>query len=102
MASQLRGEYDAKSERMEQYLQMALPLLAGFKHFEVIHIPKSKNQLPNALTNLASSLLYPCNVELSVIDRPSIPNVAVITIDHRVEPSWMTPILEYLKNGALP
>ena len=36
------------------------------------------------------------------MDRPSIPNVAVISIDHQAKPSWMTPISEYLKNGSLP
>ena len=36
------------------------------------------------------------------MDRPSIPIVAIIAIDHQAEPSWMSPISQYLKNGALP
>ena len=79
---------------MEQYLQMARPLLVEFKHFKVTHIPIFET---DALANLASNTLYPCNVELSVMDRPSIPRAVVI--DHQVELSWMTPISEYLKNG---
>ena len=35
------------------------------------------------------------------MDRPSIPSIVVITIDHHAEPSWMTPTSKYLKNGAL-
>ena len=36
------------------------------------------------------------------MDRLSVPSAAVIAIDHQVEPTWMTPISKYLKNGALP
>ena len=81
---------------------MAYALLVGFKHFEVTHIPISENQMANTLANLASNTLYQCNVELSIMDCSSIPNVAVIAIDHHVKPSWITPIFDYPKNGALP
>ena len=35
VAVQLRGEYEAKNERMKQYLQIAKPMLASFKLIEV-------------------------------------------------------------------
>ena len=86
---------------MEQYLPVAQPLLVRFKHIEVTHLPRSENQMENALATSVSNALYPCNVELSVKDSLSIPSVEVMAIDHQVEMSWMTPISEYLKNGAL-
>ena len=35
------------------------------------------------------------------MDRPSIPIAVVIAINHQVEPSWMTIVSKYPKNGAL-
>ena len=87
MASQLRGECEAKSEMMEQYLQMVRPLLAGFNNFEMTHIPRFENQMVDVLANLESNALYSCNVELSAMGHSSIPNAAVIAIDHQAEPS---------------
>ena len=66
---------------MEQYLLVAMPLLGGFKRIEVTHVHVSKNQKANALANLATSVLHPCNVELSVMDQPSIPSTTVMAID---------------------
>ena len=42
VASQLGEEYEAKSERMEQYLQLAQSLMVGFEYFGVTQVPLSK------------------------------------------------------------
>ena len=68
MVAQLRVEYEAKNERMELYLQIAKPLLASFKRIEVTHVPRTENQMVDAITNLETNALHPCNVEISVID----------------------------------
>ena len=57
--------------------------------------------MENALSNLATSSLLPCNMEVSVIDQPSIQSTTVMAIE-QAEQSWMVPITEYLANGALP
>ena len=101
MASQLRGKYEVKNERMEQYLWISKFLLGGFKRIQVTHVPKSENEMTDALANLGTNALYQCNVELSVMDQPSILGTVVTTIDQQVEPSWITPIAEYLRNGVL-
>ena len=68
VAAQPRGEYEAKNKRMEQYLQIAKLLLASFKCIEIMHVPRTKNQMADALANLATRALHPCNVEISVMD----------------------------------
>ena len=73
VAVQLRGEHKAKNERMEQYLQIAKPLLASFKRIEVTHVPRIENQMVDALANLATNALHPCNVKIRVMEQPSIP-----------------------------
>ena len=82
-------------------MKIAKPFLAGFKHVLVTHIPRSENQMTDALANLVTSARYPCNVSLSVMEQSSILNTAVTTIDQQAEHSWMTPITEYLRNGVL-
>ena len=41
VASRLQGKYEVKNEMMEQYLWIAKPLMVGFKHIQVTHIPRS-------------------------------------------------------------
>ena len=55
--------------------------MASFKRIEVMHVPGTKNQMANALANLATSALHSCNVEISVMDQPSIQGTTVMAID---------------------
>ena len=100
VATQLRREYHAKNKRMEQYLQIAKTLLASFKHIEVTHIPKIGNQMEDALSNLATITLHPCNVEIIIMDQSSIHGTTIMATDQQAGPSWMTPIIEYLSHGT--
>ena len=86
---------------MEQYLQIAKPLLASFKCIEVTHVPGTENQMADVLANLVTRALHPCNVEINVIDQPSIQGTMVMAIDQQAEPSWMTPIAEYVSHRML-
>ena len=64
--------------------------------------PRSENRMDDALANLASNTLYPCHVELSIMTHPSIGNAIVHTTENQAENSWISPISNYLRNGALP
>ena len=81
VASQLQGKYEVKNEMMEQYLWIAKPLMVGFKHIQVTHVPRSENQMVEALANLATNVLYPFNVELSVMDQSCTLATTVMAID---------------------
>ena len=87
VVAQLWGEYEAKNERMEQYLKIAKPLLASFKHIKVTHIPRIENQMADALANLETSSLHLSNVEISVMEQPSIQGTAVMAIGQQPGPS---------------
>ena len=87
VASQLRGEYVAKNEMMKQYLRAPQPLMAGFTRIWIMHVPRSENQIADALANLATNALYPYNVELSVMECPSTLSTVVTTIDQGAEQS---------------
>ena len=58
--------------------------------------------MEEALVNLETNVLYPCSVELSVMERLSTLSTTVTTVNQGAEPSWMTLIEGYMKNGALP
>ena len=66
-------------------MQLDRSLKAGFEHFGVTQVPRLENQIADALAILDSNASYPCNVELNVMDRPSISSTSIFTIDHRVE-----------------
>ena len=86
----------AKNERMEQYLRVAQPLLAGFKCIQITHVRRPKNQIEDALANLEKNALYPCNMELSVMEHSSTLSTTVTTIDYEAGLFWMTPIEGYM------
>ena len=65
-------------------------------------ITRTENQMAEALANLVTSALHSFNVEISVMDQPSIQDAMTMAIDQQVGPSWMTPIVEYLSHGTLP
>ena len=102
MASQLRREYKAKNERMEQYLKLAQSLMAAFQQFVVAQVPRAKNRMVDALASLASNALYLCHMEISIMDHPSIYCTAVLTAESQVRHFWMSSISSYLRSGTLP
>ena len=67
MVSQIQGGYEEKNEKMAQYLALAHSLIAQFMKFEVTQVPRSKNRMVDALTNLAFSVPYPYHAELDVL-----------------------------------
>ena len=55
--------------------------MASFKRIKVTHIPKTENQMADTLANLATRAFHPCNVEISVMDQPSIQGTTFMAID---------------------
>ncbi|XP_021991704.1 uncharacterized protein LOC110888488 [Helianthus annuus] len=69
----------------------------------VVHINRSENKPADALSKLASTSFQHLakDVRIEVLKNPSVllRQVDVIEIG---QPSWMTPIIQYLKEGILP
>ncbi|XP_021984866.1 uncharacterized protein LOC110880703 [Helianthus annuus] len=103
IASQINGLYDAKGEVMALYLDQAKELLQQFKSYKVVHINRSENKLADALSKLASTSFQHLakDVRIEVLKNLSVllRQVNVIEIG---QPSWMTPIIQYLQKGILP
>ena len=53
--SQVRGEFEAKDERMQRYLSQVKFLQLKFDFFDLLHVPRSGNAHVDSLAMLATS-----------------------------------------------
>ena len=86
---------------MAQYLALACSLIAQFAKFEVAQVLRLKNRIVDTLPNLASNSPYSCHVELNVLAHSSISEEVIIVAKTRIDDSWMTLLVAYLKDVLL-
>uniref|UniRef100_A0A2N9FD92 Integrase catalytic domain-containing protein n=1 Tax=Fagus sylvatica TaxID=28930 RepID=A0A2N9FD92_FAGSY len=55
IVGQVKGEYEAKEDRMKKYLTVVKNLLTHFKKVELLQIPREENEAADRLARLASS-----------------------------------------------
>ncbi|XP_071708696.1 uncharacterized protein [Rutidosis leptorrhynchoides] len=80
VANQFNGSFEAHDPSMQKYLQLLKELAARFEHFELAQVPRSQNKKADALSKLAA-----------------------LTFSHfQKQPNWMEPIIQYIRNDALP
>ena len=102
MIGQIRGEYEAKEERMQKYLRLTKYLTQEFDTVEFVQIPRSQNMGADEVSKLASSKEGEISTDLAmeVQKHPIIDEVPTFTIQSAN--SWMTPIISFLQDGHLP
>ncbi|GKD20077.1 reverse transcriptase domain-containing protein, partial [Tanacetum coccineum] len=104
VANQVLGTYVAKEENMIKYLEKAKSLVSGFANFSISQVPRSKNKKADALSKIASTSFAHLSkqVLVEVLKEKSIQEREVETVVEEYRPTWMTPIMEYLKDRTLP
>ncbi|GJU59426.1 reverse transcriptase domain-containing protein [Tanacetum coccineum] len=104
VANQVLGTYIAKEENMVKYLEKAKNLISGFANFSISQVPRSKNKKADALSKIASTSFAHLSkqVLVEVLKEKSIQEKEVATVVEEEGPTWMTPIVEYLRDGTLP
>ena len=55
VVDQVKGELEARDERMQGYLSQVRHLQSGFESFSLLHVPRSGNIHANSLATLATS-----------------------------------------------
>ncbi|XP_075655165.1 uncharacterized protein LOC142625380 [Castanea sativa] len=105
VVGQVKGEFEARDERMQKYLTRVKCALNKFKSFVVKQIPRGQNPHADSLAMLATSLgskLPQVVLAEDMINSnlASMPAVDIHSI--QVGPSWMDPIVTFLKQGILP
>nr|GEY59992.1 hypothetical protein [Tanacetum cinerariifolium] len=104
LANQVLGTYVTKEENVIKYLEKAKSLVSGFVNFSISQVPRSKNKKANALSKTVSTIFAHLSkqVLVEVLKEKSIQEKEVVTVVEEDRPTWMTPIMEYLKDGTLP
>ena len=103
VANQISGEYQARDERMVVYLTIARSLLSKFDSIHVAQIGREHNSHADILAKLTTALEMDMQriVCIETLDQPSFQNQEVSVCSISSQPSWMDPILSYLKNNKL-
>nr|GFA75534.1 reverse transcriptase domain-containing protein [Tanacetum cinerariifolium] len=104
VANQVLGTYVAKEENMVKYIEKAKSLIIGFANFSIRHVPRIKNKKADALSKIVSTNFAHLSkhVLVEVLKEKSIKEEEVAIVVNKEGPTWMTLIMEYLKDGTLP
>ena len=102
VVEQMKGEYEAKEERMQKYLRLTRHLTREFDEVEFVQVPRNQNVLADEISKLASSEEggLSKNLKMEIQKHPSIEEVPTLAIQSTN--SWMTPIISFLQDGHLP
>ena len=104
VANQISREYQARDKRMSAYLSVARTLLAEFDSTHVAQIGREHNSHADILAKLATAL--ETNMQRTVcietLDHSSFQNQEIFVCSISSQPSWMDPILSYLKDNKFP
>ncbi|GAV73740.1 RVT_3 domain-containing protein [Cephalotus follicularis] len=98
------GEYEVRENPMVKYLSHFQSLKSAFEVLKVLKVLRAKNARAHQLSKLTTTGELEKNqtVLVDYLDRPTISEVYVMDIDIPQEPNWMTPFINWLKNGILP
>jgi ribonuclease HI len=104
VANQISGEYQARDDRMSAYLTIARTLLSEFDSTHVAQIGREHNSHADILARLATALESDLQrtVCIETLDQPSFQNQEASVSSVSTQPSWMDPILSYLRDNKLP
>ena len=108
VANQLTREYAARNQIMESYMKLAQKLIRNFRSAYIERFPKMSKSHADALATLASAVDSDMKriIDVEFLPRPSIETEQtchlVFDIEANLGPSWMDPIISYLRDGTLP
>nr|GEU33243.1 reverse transcriptase domain-containing protein [Tanacetum cinerariifolium] len=103
VANQVLGTYVAKEDNMIKYLEIVKGLVNGFTTFSIRQVPRSKNKKADALSKIALTSFAHLSkqVLVEVLENKSIKEKEVAAVIEEDGPTWMTHLVDYLKEGVL-
>ena len=105
VVGQVKGEFEAKDERMQGYLSQVKCLQSEFDSFNLLHIPRNGNAHADSLAMLATSSAQNLPRVILVKDwyKPAETRRETARIHQiRVGLSWMDSIIQFLREDTLP
>ena len=93
---QIKGEYEAKEQRMQKYLKLMHQLIKDLEQMEFIQVPRSLNMEADEVARQASSEAVddPLGIKIEVQKFPSIEEFHTFAIQGSM--SWTTPIISWM------
>ena len=104
VVNQVKGELEARDVRIQDYLNQVRHLQSMFEFFSMQQISRSKNTHADSLSTLATSLAQSLPRVILVEDlcKPiEMRDERVLIHQIKVRPSWMDPIMLFLKDDIL-
>ncbi|XP_057981163.1 uncharacterized protein LOC131166594 [Malania oleifera] len=104
VVEQVKGEFEAKEQKMKKYLAKAQKYIKTFAQFDIEHVPRSENGKADTLARLASAtkLDWKSSVYLGGVGKPSYEEVSMnLVVVEANEGEWRTPLIQYLLDGSL-
>ena len=104
VVGQVKGEFEAKDERMQGYLSQVKTMQSKFESFNLLHVPRSGNAHADFLAMLATSSAQnlPRVILVEDLRKPSATVNTVQINQVRAGPSWMDSITQFLEEDILP
>ncbi|GJS88455.1 reverse transcriptase domain-containing protein [Tanacetum coccineum] len=104
VANHVLGEYVAKEDNMIQYLDKTKSLIQSFDRFTIRQVPRGDNKKADALSKIASTSFAHLSkqVLVEILKNKSIAEMEISTVIEEQDPTWMTPIIEFISKGTLP
>ena len=105
VVGQVMGELEARDARMQEYLGRVKRLQLDFESFNLTHVSRSGNTHADSLATLATSSVHDLPLIILVEDlgqTSSIRRDVAQVHQVRKSPSWMDPIINFLKDDTLP
>ncbi|XP_028113210.1 uncharacterized protein LOC114311294 [Camellia sinensis] len=104
VVNQVSGEYEARDERMAKYQALVREEIRKFPAIRVEQINREENNSADELAGLTSTqTAFPNPLMIEFLPQPSIEEpeaTEVLCTD--LGPSWMDPIIAFLKDRVLP
>jgi len=104
MVGQINGEFEVKEPLLQRYFHAAKNSIARFSKAPLEHIPSEDNKRVDILSKL--SVTKKKSHQRSVIQiwlrHPSVTEAECLTTneDEAEADNWMTPIIQYLRDGT--
>jgi ribonuclease HI len=101
----IRGEFEAKGERMKKYLAKVQTMKASFQKFSITKIPREDNAKADHLARIASSEtteIKENRENIRSIRHSSISDEASAVTSVKEVSDWRKEIVDYLQNGTVP
>ena len=102
---QVKGEFEAKDEKMQGYLSQVKCLQSEFESFNLLHIPRSGNAHADSLAMFATSSAQNLPRVILIEDwyKPIETRKETAQIYQiRARPSWTDSIIQFLREDILP